>query len=1039
MIEIKGYKIIKQLGRGGMASVYLALQESLDRYVALKVLSPHLSTENTFCDRFMREARIAARFLHRSIVSIYDINSQDGRPYMAMEYLPGGTLGGRMKSLSLDDKLVVAAEIADALDFMHRQSFIHRDVKPDNIIFRADGSAVITDFGIARAANSATRMTLTGSILGTPHYMSPEQARGKKIGHQSDLYSLGVVLFKMLAGKLPYDAEDQFSICAMHVNEPIPSLPADLAQFQPVIDRLLAKEPEDRYPSGESARKDLESIAGNDLLVLRTAAVTPDPESARQSDSTATQIQTASSDTGSDTPSTKLGGPTGPTGQVRESLDNKEPTRTQQPTDPEADAEPVHSTMETLAPQPIPNWKRPLLSVAGKVSSFILTASALTRIRFEVIRQRIESMGGIKSLLEASGSGLKDAWLGPEGVVHQPKRLLTNATSPSIWAPLGILLAIGLGILVVALPEGPTVTEVPVTSTEGLPAPSVEPLAIEMALDDADTPTPDDAFLNAVQRLADQATAPEEWLALSLLLDLDDVPDEVRDTINPIIPSSQQLAIDLRHALDTGGGPGAPPVMATSALATWLDILPADLHPGPITESVLLERIEREAVESFLPDMEAAIAQARLGAWDGDDGAWARLRAPLEYIQGTQDADQAISKLRLTWLEQWQDLIESRDSDSAETFFRSAKQAGVLGDQWLQEHSERLDALSAAIEQAETEQQIAGLLSQAEELLEANRLMIPEDQNAYMKYQAVLELDPNNQAAAAGIRRIAERYGELAREALDQDRVATAANHLDRAAQLAPDLPQLPELREWLNAMQEQRGSAPRMARDVSLPGLRLTGRKTAQQLIDRGESEIRRGQTLRGYAYFLAALEQSPGHPAVRRRLEQRAQRYIRLATRDIHNNDLQQASENLAIVQLIAPDHPDFPAADRSLRNALDRQRGSQAGASHSQAYLSQLRLKVLLAEAEASIDRLAYAPGTQRLAIDAGERLDRARRLAPRDSQVQALWNRYVNELQQSAQAAIDANQPEAASWFIDRLAEIDPRNGRLNQLRNQLTES
>ena len=1035
MIEIKGYKIVKQLGRGGMASVYLALQESLDRYVALKVLSPHLSTENTFCDRFMREARIAARFLHRSIVGIYDINSQDGRPYMAMEYLPGGTLGSRMKTLSVDEKLVVAAEIADALDFMHRQSFIHRDVKPDNIIFRADGSAVITDFGIARAANSATRMTLTGSILGTPHYMSPEQARGKKIGSQSDLYSLGVVLFKMLAGKLPYDAEDQFSICAMHVNEPIPSLPSELARFQPVIDRLLAKEPEDRYPTGEAARKALEEIVGTDLLILRTAAITPDPESIKQQESTATRIQTNARNTENKTPTTQRGESTGPTGSVAQDSEQSEYTRTQ-PTGDLID-EPEQQTMETLAPQPIPGWKKPLLGAAGKISSFILTLLALVRIRYAVAIRRLAAAGGFKALLKLSGKRLSTAWLGPDGVLRRPQKALSKISSTEVWAPIALFLAVGLGVLFINLAREPAVESQP-TSTH-----IDEPVTAPPTLDATDLSIEEHAATNelveAIVKLSEQSAAPSEWLALSLLVKLDDIPDTTRSALISRLPPSQQLAIDLREALTSGGGTGAIPAMATSALATWLEILPIHLHPGPVTEGMILEETERVVIEAFRPDLDTAISRARMGQWDGEEGAWQRLEETLNFIPSSQHAEQTISKIRLTWLEQWQSLIEAKDSEGAKSFYDSATHAGILGEQWLQDQNERLDALSAAIEQAETEQEVALLLTQAEQLLEADRLMIPEDRNAFIKFQAVLALDASNETATAGIRRIAERYGELAREALDGNRVTTAANHLDRAAQLAPDLPQLPELREWLGAMQAQGGSLPRMGASVSLPNPRLTGREQPQQLIDRGESEIRRGEALLGYAYLLAALEQQPGHLAVRRRLEQRAQRYIRLATRDIHNNDLSQASENLSIVQLIAPDHPDFPAADRSLRNAIDRQRGSQTRASHSQAYLSQLRLKVLLAEAEASIERLSRSPGNQRLAIDAGERLDRAVQIAPRNAETQRLWQQYVATIQQSAKVTLDADETDAAGWFIDRLAEIDPGNANIGTLRNRLEDS
>ncbi|TVQ32529.1 MAG: serine/threonine protein kinase [Wenzhouxiangella sp.] len=1034
MIEIKGYKIIKQLGRGGMAAVYLALQESLERYVALKVLSAHLSTENTFCDRFMREARIAARFLHRSIVGIYDINSQDGRPYMAMEYLSGGTLGSRMKGLTLEEKLVVAAEIADALDFMHRQSFIHRDVKPDNIIFRADGSAVITDFGIARAANSATRMTLTGSILGTPHYMSPEQARGKKIGYHSDLYSLGVVLFKMLSGRLPYDAEDQFSICAMHVNEPIPQLPDEIQHFQPVIERLLAKSPENRYQSGEEARLELERIAGTGLLVLRTAIATPEVESSSLNDDPATRIQTPGGSRSEDGPVTRSAEHTGPTGQATgDTLSANHPASEENGTP--ASEEPLTDeaaslTMETLAPKVVPVWQRPLIRATHRLQGFLLTTLALTRIRLRIISQHLERLGGLRGILRITGVRLKDAWIGPLGLLRRPGNIAKTGGSPEVWLPPALIAASLIAIVTLTSTDRMD-REAGTVSTSAIlePAPTSNP--------EVEGRPHDSELTIALEQFSKQASEPADWLLLDLVLQELDIRAEDLVEI-PIAPPRNELALTIMGAIEDAQGPQVLPSMVASTLSTWLDMLPKTMLPGPISEVMLLEELEQMAVKAIRPDLDRAMNQASKGLWDDSDGAWSEIEKVLMLIPDQIIADQAISEMRLLWLEHWQTLLEAQDAEAAERLFDSAFQAGILGEQWMQEQSRQLEALSEAIEHAEIQERVSSLLARANQSLDADRLMIPEDRNAYRDFQKVLEIDPGNHAAMSGIIRIAERYAELTREALDREQYTTARNHLDRAEQLAPDLAQLPELREWLDAVQGQQAASPRLARNISLPRLRLSGRETAQQLIERGEGQVRSGESLLGYAYFMAALEREPNHPGARHRLDQRAQRYIRLATRDIHNNDLQQASENLGIVQLIAPDHPDFPSADRALRNALDRQRGGQRTASHSQAYLSELRLKVLLAEAESSIDRMAASPGTQRLAIDAGERLDHARRIAPQNSRVQQLWRRYVDIIKNSAEAALDANDDELAGWFIDRLAEIDPRNSQLRQLRSQLPD-
>jgi serine/threonine-protein kinase PpkA len=254
VIEIPGYRLLRQLGRGGMATVYLAVQESVDREVALKIMSPALLVDPNFGERFLREAKIAARLHHRHVVGIHDVSRIGDYHYIAMEYLAGGpVLSKDGPARSVEFALRVTREIAGAVNYAQQKGFIHRDIKPDNILLRDDGSAALTDFGIARANDSATRMTRTGAVVGTPHYMSPEQARGKQLDGRADLYSLGVVLYEMLVGRVPYHAEDSLAVGIMHITQPVPRLPDSLAVLQPLVDGLLAKEPHDRFQTGNDA------------------------------------------------------------------------------------------------------------------------------------------------------------------------------------------------------------------------------------------------------------------------------------------------------------------------------------------------------------------------------------------------------------------------------------------------------------------------------------------------------------------------------------------------------------------------------------------------------------------------------------------------------------------------------------------------------------------------------------------------------------------------------------------------------------------
>ena len=251
-VEIPGYKVIKKLGEGGMATVYLATQESLDREVALKVMSPQLAQNPTFCEQFMKEGRITAKLTHPHLMTVHDIGTDHGVYYLASEFLPAGTLRERMEKLSTAETLEIVRDIASGLGYAHEKGFVHRDVKPGNIMFRANGTAVLADFGIAKAMKTVSAATMAGNAIGTPDYMSPEQAQASMIDGRSDLYSLGAVMYECLAGHKPYQAGDAYAVALMHVTEPVPKLPANVAWLQPLIDGLMAKNPEQRFATGDA-------------------------------------------------------------------------------------------------------------------------------------------------------------------------------------------------------------------------------------------------------------------------------------------------------------------------------------------------------------------------------------------------------------------------------------------------------------------------------------------------------------------------------------------------------------------------------------------------------------------------------------------------------------------------------------------------------------------------------------------------------------------------------------------------------------------
>ena len=281
------YRIIALLGRGGMADVYRAEDERLGREVALKAVPPEFARDSDRVERFKREVRAAARLTHPNIVTVYEFGQGEGLHFYTMALMQGGDLKTGIRAhpegMPPAEARTVAVAVARALHYAHRRGFVHRDVKPENILFGEEGTPQLTDFGIARAIGSGTRMTATGMSIGSPHYMSPEQARGRDVDGRSDLYSLGVVLYEMLTGRLPFDAADTFAVAYSHINDPVPELSRELAAWQPAVERLLAKSPEDRYGSGGELVEVLESatmtvLASTRVLPVRQDVVRPVPE-----------------------------------------------------------------------------------------------------------------------------------------------------------------------------------------------------------------------------------------------------------------------------------------------------------------------------------------------------------------------------------------------------------------------------------------------------------------------------------------------------------------------------------------------------------------------------------------------------------------------------------------------------------------------------------------------------------------------------------------------------------------------------------------
>ena len=274
-------QIEKYLARGGMAEVYLGTHTMLDRQVAVKVMHGFIEDDPDFLSRFQREAKVVAGLRHPNIVQVFDFDTLDGHPYIVMEYLRGPSLATyllalheRQERLPIQSVVHLLKSLASALDYAHGQGVIHRDIKPGNVLLHsktdnipldqplaADVDAVLTDFGLVRLTNAANQ-TASGIVSGTPAYMSPEQARGDQMDHRTDIYSLGVVMYEMLAGRVPFEGDSTISVILKHINEPPPPIENISPELQAVIDCALAKDPNARYQTAQEMVNDLVHVIG---------------------------------------------------------------------------------------------------------------------------------------------------------------------------------------------------------------------------------------------------------------------------------------------------------------------------------------------------------------------------------------------------------------------------------------------------------------------------------------------------------------------------------------------------------------------------------------------------------------------------------------------------------------------------------------------------------------------------------------------------------------------------------------------------------
>jgi serine/threonine protein kinase len=790
VIEIRGYRLLRQLGRGGMATVYLAMQESVDREVALKVMSPALLADPNFGERFLREAKIAAKLHHRHVVGIHDVGRSGDYHYIAMEYLGGGPIlhkDGQPRPVAF--ALRVIREIATALDYAHRKGFVHRDVKPDNILLRDDGSSALTDFGIARALDPAAKMTQTGAIIGTPHYMSPEQARGRSIDGRADLYSLGIVLYELLVGRVPYQAEDSLAVGIMHISHPVPTLPDALASLQPLLSRMLAKQPEDRYQDGAAVADAIARIEQGEHASMH-AGTTPAGSFWREP-----QLVGLFATSGDDTTPVAplMHTPTPPSDSVRET---STPRERNEPAIGRLDeivaavgGETMRAERGHRPAQPARRSRTPWFAMAALIVLALGAALAWTyqdrlrallpRTEFNDTLARAEraleeghldgTPDSARALFEAARAQDPDNDIARAGLERVGRKLLDRADAAIAQKDLAAARQ-SLDAARELLGGGAAVDSI----AQRLVKAESSGAETEQLLDSAKT------ALDAGRVLGDDGAA-----AIYKRLLSDDASNALAQA--GLQKSADALAGEARKAFAANDI-----ATASSRIDAIAGILPKYSALAELRGQLAQARAtERTAVEETLKRAEDQVHAGHLAG--GDDSALALFRAVLDKDSDNARAKDGLRHVAQAFVLQANAAIEDGNAGAADKLLSSAAELAPDLPELraaridLRELHERIaiDAERPALTAADVDH-VRQLVAEAGRAAEAGKLIVPPGDSAYDKYRAALAIDRDNKDAQDGIAHLPDRAKTLFDQALAGGEPQRARMLLDTIRQIAP-------------------------------------------------------------------------------------------------------------------------------------------------------------------------------------------------------------------------------------------------------------
>ena len=714
-IQIPGYKIMRELGHGGMAYVYLAVQESFGREVALKILSPQLTDDEQFSKRFLREARIVSQLNHPNIVTVYDAGRQGKYHYMSMEYIPGKELKQLKDTISRKEALRIVKDIARALDFAGSKGIVHRDVKPENImIHQTDNRVILMDFGIAHGDDVTHGMTQTGKAIGTPHYMSPEQTKGLKVDHRSDIYSLGVVLYQLLAGRLPFEADSAVAVGIKHLTAPIPLLPGGLEIFQPIVNHCLSKEPQHRYQKAAELIEALDKISNEQIEGI---------------DDKATKFRHAGADQEAETQVSDV-----VISKKRKIPDIVFPSSNRTTVD--------ESSEETKA------------SGSTRRNLLILLLLATIAWAGNENQKELTHFWGYKALPKIV-SVFPDLF---------PKSYL------KYWAEK-------------TKNEEPSKTITPVITqvTPAEPSPSVE---YSQVTDNATDETE-----------ATSVTATAENITIEKELTRDEKVEQLKDGLNDKPENATQLASIYKEMLLEM--PQSP--VARKGLRELREWANQQIRSAFDTEDTVLARklinimkesfpratqnkrfVRLEKKVAFLERINAHLEQAEkyfnIGALSKPIGknALSETEKVLTLSPNNEDAKNFINKIALSYIEKTTQLQQQGNMHNALLMVEE----GIAA---LNNHPALIKKRKSLKNQIKFTKNIASLFKQADKYIAAGQLIKPRAYNAYDIYQGILEKEPDNLQAKAGLKTIHQQVAKDILSSIQNGELESSKEYLDAA------------------------------------------------------------------------------------------------------------------------------------------------------------------------------------------------------------------------------------------------------------------